>query len=85
MDGLAYLQTIRDSSGKAEIALSVGGDNYCYDGTAFYAYLNRAYRRGRDEDGALGLLHRAECGAAGQGGGGFAALRSDCGQREHYL
>ncbi len=45
MDGLAYLQTIRDSSGKAEIALSVGGDNYCYDGTAFYAYLNRAYRR----------------------------------------
>lgn len=43
MDGLAYLPGIREQKGKADVALSVGGDNYCYEGTGIYPYLNRAY------------------------------------------
>lgn len=27
------------------IALSIGGDNYCYGNTAYYAYLNRLFRK----------------------------------------
>lgn len=44
MDGLSYLPAIRRCKGKIDVALSVGGDNYCYGGsTELYAYLNRAY------------------------------------------
>lgn len=45
MDGLYYLHGIRKLRGKIDIALSVGGDNYCYGGTGLYAYLNRSYRQ----------------------------------------
>lgn len=45
MDGLYYLPGIRSQHGKTDIALSVGGDNYCYGGTGIYAYLNRAYQK----------------------------------------
>lgn len=45
MDGLYYLPGIKNLKGKSDIALSVGGDNYCYGGTGIYAYLNRAYRK----------------------------------------
>lgn len=45
MDGLYYLPGIKSMKGKADVALSVGGDNYCYGGTEIYAYLNRAYRK----------------------------------------
>lgn len=45
MDGLYYLSSIRSQRGKTDIALSVGGDNYCYGGTGIYAYLNRAYQK----------------------------------------
>lgn len=45
MDGISYMSTIRRIIGTAPIALSVGGDNYCYGGTGLYAYLNRAYQR----------------------------------------
>lgn len=45
MDGLYYLPGIKSVKGKADVALSVGGDNYCYGGTGIYAYLNRAYRK----------------------------------------
>lgn len=44
MDGLAYLPSLREAGAWADIALSVGGDNYCYGGTGIYAYLNRAYK-----------------------------------------
>lgn len=44
MDGLAYLPSLREAGVWADIALSVGGDNYCYGGTGIYAYLNRAYK-----------------------------------------
>lgn len=45
MDGLYYLPGIRYASRQSDIALSVGGDNYCYGGTGIYEYLNRAYRK----------------------------------------
>lgn len=45
MDGLSYLPQIQSSAPETEVALSVGGDNYCYGGTALYGYLNRAYHK----------------------------------------
>lgn len=45
MDGIAYMPAIRHIAGTAPIALSVGGDNYCYNGTGLYAYLNQAYHK----------------------------------------
>lgn len=45
MDGIAYMPAIRKIAGTAPIALSVGGDNYCYVGTGLYAYLNKAYHQ----------------------------------------
>lgn len=45
MDSLAYETGIREARGKADIALSVGGDNYCYGGTEIYAYLNKMYHK----------------------------------------
>ena len=44
MDGLPYLQTIRELKKKGILALSVGGDNYCYSNQRFYAFLNKAYQ-----------------------------------------
>ena len=44
MDGLPYLSTIRELSDKSTLALSVGGDNYCYTNQKFYAFLNKAYQ-----------------------------------------
>ena len=45
MDGLYYLPGVYEASAGTDIALSVGGDNYCYGGTGIYAYLNRAYKK----------------------------------------
>lgn len=45
MDGLYYLPGVFEASAGADIALSIGGDNYCYGGTGIYAYLNRAYKK----------------------------------------
>lgn len=45
MDGLYYLPGVHRESAAADIALSIGGDNYCYGGTGIYAYLNRAYQK----------------------------------------
>lgn len=45
MDGLAYWPGILRARGQIDMALSVGGDNYCYDGTEIYGWLNRAYRK----------------------------------------
>jgi len=44
MDGLSYLSTIRELSDQSTLALSVGGDNYCYTNQKFYAFLNKAYQ-----------------------------------------
>ena len=44
LDGIEYVDAIEKVRGKAEIALSVGGDNYCYGGESLYAYLNKAYQ-----------------------------------------
>lgn len=44
MDGLSYLSTIRELSDQSALALSVGGDNYCYTNQKFYAFLNKAYQ-----------------------------------------
>lgn len=43
MDLLPYLGPIRNAARQTDVALSVGGDNYCYGGTDLYRYLNRAY------------------------------------------
>lgn len=45
MDGIHYLEFIKQFKGKADFALSLGGDNYCYSNQSFYAFLNRAYRK----------------------------------------
>lgn len=45
LDGLQYLSGIHEASEFCDIALSLGGDNYCYSNTELYAYLNRAYRK----------------------------------------
>ena len=45
MDGLAYVPAIKRAAREAKIALSGGGDNYCYPGTEIYGWLNREYRR----------------------------------------
>ena len=45
LDGIEYLDAIEKVRGKAEVALSVGGDNYCYGGESLYAYLNKAYQK----------------------------------------
>lgn len=44
MDALGYLPGIR-AAGKIPVALSAGGDNYCYPHTEIYAHLNRLYRQ----------------------------------------
>lgn len=45
MDGLAYVPGIQRASKDAKIALSVGGDNYCYPGTEIYGWLNKEYQK----------------------------------------
>lgn len=45
MDGLHYYPGVREAGAISDVALSVGGDNYCYGGTGIYAYLNRAYKK----------------------------------------
>lgn len=45
MDGLSYLPNIVRAREYADIALSLGGDNYCYDGTEIYGWLNQAYKK----------------------------------------
>lgn len=44
LDVLPYIPSIKNIAGKVSLALSVGGDNYCYSDQAFYELLNRAYR-----------------------------------------
>lgn len=44
IDGLPYLPAIRQLKGKTTLALSVGGDNYCYSNQKFYAFLNKSYQ-----------------------------------------
>ena len=45
MDGLGYVPGIRYAAQNADIALSVGGDNYCYPGTEIYGWLNQEYHK----------------------------------------
>jgi polysaccharide pyruvyl transferase WcaK-like protein len=45
MDGISYLDAIRKLKGKENLAISVGGDNYCYGNPGIYQYLNRAYHK----------------------------------------
>ena len=40
-----YIPTIHQAKKKSNIALSIGGDNYCYKGTEIYRDLNRIYHR----------------------------------------
>ena len=45
MDGIYYLGAVKKASKQSDIALSVGGDNYCYGYPEIYAYLNRMYKQ----------------------------------------
>lgn len=44
MDVLPYLNTIKELSKQSSVALSVGGDNYCYSNQSFYGVLHKAYK-----------------------------------------
>ena len=44
MDGLPYIQSIHNLNDKnIDFALSVGGDNYCYNDSYIYHFLNKKY------------------------------------------
>lgn len=45
MDGLSYLPNIQQAKKHMDVALSLGGDNYCYSGTEIYGWLNKAYQK----------------------------------------
>lgn len=45
MDGLRYVPGIRQAAQTCKLALSVGGDNYCYPGTEIYGWLNKEYHK----------------------------------------
>ena len=45
MDILPYKKQIQNAVNHVDLALSAGGDNYCYDGNSFYTELNKAYHR----------------------------------------
>lgn len=45
MDGLRYVSGIKRAAIETRLALSVGGDNYCYPGTEIYGWLNKEYRK----------------------------------------
>lgn len=45
LDAAVYIPTIHQAKKKSNIALSIGGDNYCYKGTEIYRDLNRIYHR----------------------------------------
>lgn len=47
LDGLYYLPAIKKAKKHIDIALSVGGDNYCYEGVGIYAFLNRSYKKNK--------------------------------------
>lgn len=45
LDMNEYIETIKKANRVSTLALSVGGDNYCYEGTEIYGYLNREYHK----------------------------------------
>lgn len=45
LDLLEYKSSIQKARKKNKVALSVGGDNYCYEGTEIYGYLNKEYKK----------------------------------------
>lgn len=45
LDVIRYLASMRAGRKETEVALSVGGDNYCYSGTEIYRYLNTEYHK----------------------------------------
>lgn len=45
MDGMGYIAGIGRAAQNAKIAISVGGDNYCYPGTEIYGWLNKEYKK----------------------------------------
>lgn len=45
MDGLGYVPGIQRAAKNSDVALSVGGDNYCYPGTEIYGWLNQEYHK----------------------------------------
>ncbi len=45
LDGLAFLNGIDRAADTTDIAISVGGDNYCYPGTEIYGWLNERYHK----------------------------------------
>ncbi|GAB5613310.1 hypothetical protein JCM37172_04110 [Faecalimonas hominis] len=45
MDAAIYIPMIKQAKRESDIALSIGGDNYCYKGTEIYRDLNRIYHQ----------------------------------------
>lgn len=53
LDILPYIKTLPHKQGKA-IALSIGGDNYCYGDISVYACLNRMYNKHKIKTAFIG-------------------------------
>lgn len=45
IDLLPYSDYLRQSKDRYELALSIGGDNYCYGDTTIYQHLNKLYNK----------------------------------------
>ena len=54
LDLLPYRRVIKCSKAKFNIALSIGGDNYCYGDISIYEHLNRLYNKAKIKTAFIG-------------------------------
>lgn len=54
IDILPYRRVIKNSNRKFDIALSIGGDNYCYGDITIYEHLNRLYNQSKIKTAFIG-------------------------------
>ena len=45
LDSLPYIYAVKNDKKKYSLALSIGGDNYCYGDTSNFACINRSYNK----------------------------------------
>lgn len=54
IDLLPYSDYLRQSKDRYELALSIGGDNYCYGDTTIYQHLNKLYNKNNIKTALVG-------------------------------
>lgn len=54
LDLLAYRKVIKKANNQIKIALSIGGDNYCYGDITIYEHLNRLYNNNNIKTAFIG-------------------------------